>query len=61
MLRRLSVFALLGSTTLLAGCSNQEVTGVGYRGNVSSVNESSFQLWQGAWLTAAIVGAFTLI
>jgi cytochrome c oxidase subunit 2 len=61
MLRRLSVFSLLGSTTLLAGCSNQEVTGVGYRGNVSSVNESSFQLWQGAWLTAAIVGAFTLI
>ena len=61
MLRRLSVLALLGSTTLLAGCSNQEVTGVGYRGNVSSVNESSFQLWQGAWLTAAIVGALTLV
>jgi cytochrome c oxidase subunit 2 len=46
---------------LLAGCGNEDVKGVGYRGNVSSVNESSFGLWQGAWLTAAIVGALTLI
>ena len=53
--------AALALVALLAGCGNEELTGFGYRGNVSSVNESSFALWQGAWLTAAIVGAITLI
>ena len=36
-------------------------TGVGFRGDVTSVNQSAFALWQGAWLAAAIVGVFTLI
>jgi cytochrome c oxidase subunit II len=53
--------ALAASLPLLAGCSNEELTGIGYRGGVTSVNEASFTLWQGAWLAAAIVGAFTLI
>ena len=61
MLRRFGFLIAAFSTIFLAGCSNQELTGVGYRGNVSSVNESSFGLWQGAWLTAAIVGALTLV
>lgn len=61
MLRRVSVLALAGSSTLLAGCSNEAVTGIGFEGGVTSVNESSFALWQGAWLTAAVVGAFTLV
>ena len=61
MLRRVSVLALLATSSFLTGCSNEEFTGLGHTGNVTSVNESSFGLWQGAWLAAAIVGAFTLI
>ena len=61
MLRRVSVLALVATSTFLTGCSNAEFTGLGHSGNVTSVNESSFGLWQGAWLAAAIVGAFTLI
>lgn len=61
MFRRLLFLAVLSSSALLSGCSNEELTGIGYRGDVSSVNESSFALWQGAWLAAAIVGALTLI
>ena len=56
--------ALLGASSLaflLAGCSNEELTGVGFASGTSSVNEETFGLWQGAWLAAAIVGAFTLI
>lgn len=59
--RMMGILAALAFTALLSGCSNEELTGVGYRGDVSSVNQSSFGLWQGAWLTAAIVGALTLI
>lgn len=61
MFRLTGILAALAFTALLSGCSNEELTGVGYRGDVSSVNQSSFGLWQGAWLTAAIVGALTLI
>ena len=46
---------------MLAGCSNSEFTGFGHKGEITSVNQSSFSLWQGAWLAAAIVGAFTLV
>ena len=60
MLRRRSVLALLATLTL-TGCSNSEFTGLGHKGNVTSVNESSFSLWQGAWLAAAVVGVITLI
>jgi cytochrome c oxidase subunit 2 len=61
MMRRISIASALASATLLTGCSNEELTGVGFRGDVTSVNQSSFDLWQGAWLAAAIVGVFTLI
>ncbi len=61
MFRRIRILAALALVTLLAGCGNEDLKGVGFRGNVSSVNESSFTLWQGAWLAAAIVGAITLI
>ncbi len=57
----LKKLALAASLPLLAGCSNEELTGIGYRGGVTSVNEASFALWQWAWLAAAVVGAFTLI
>jgi cytochrome c oxidase subunit 2 len=61
MFRRLGILGFLGLSSLLAGCSNEELTGVGYRGDVTSVNESSFTLWQGAWLAAAIIGALTMV
>ena len=61
MRRRISVVALLAALSFLTGCSNSEFTGLGHTGNVTSVNQSSFGLWQGAWLAAAVVGVFTLI
>jgi len=61
MFRRMGILAVLSISAFLTGCSNEELTGVGYRGDVTSVNQSSFGLWQGAWLTAAIVGALTLV
>lgn len=60
--RRLLVAAFtLSSTLLLGGCSSEEFRGVGFSGNVSSVNQHSFTLWQGAWIAAAVVGVFTMI
>ena len=56
----LSVFAIFGAG-LLSGCSSEELRGVGFSGDVSSVNQSSFTLWQGAWLAAAVVGVFTMV
>lgn len=53
--------AVISFLTLLTGCGNEELTGVGHQANLSSVNEHAFALWQGAWLAAAVVGAFTLI
>lgn len=61
MSRRLGILGFLVFSSLLAGCSNEELTGVGYRGDVTSVNESSFTLWQGAWLAAAVIGALTMV
>src|SRR5487761_2059190 len=42
---------------VLAGCSS--VPGFGYKKGLSSVNDTSLSLWQGAWITAGIVGVFT--
>lgn len=42
---------------LLTGCSS--VSGLGYEKGLSSVNDTSLSLWQGAWITAAVVGIFT--
>jgi cytochrome c oxidase subunit 2 len=61
MFRRFGILVILGLSTLLSGCSNEEFTGFGYRGNVTSVNESSFVLWQWFWIVAAVVGVFTLV
>ena len=59
--RVLAALILLASVFLLAGCSSEEFRGVGFTGNVSSVNQHSFTLWQGAWIAAAVVGVFTMI
>jgi cytochrome c oxidase subunit 2 len=48
---------------LLSGCSldSQDISGMGYPKDLSSVNDISISLWQGAWITAAVVGVITLI
>ena len=53
----LSMGGGLGLMALLSGCS--KVSGLGYEKNLSSVNQTSISLWQGAWITAAVVGTFT--
>lgn len=44
---------------LLSGCSS--VSGLGFEEGVTSVNDTSLSLWQGAWIAAGVVGVFTLI
>lgn len=53
----------IGATALLSGCSfdSNHVSGLGYPKNVTSVNDTSLSLWQGAWITAGVVGVITLI
>ena len=46
-------------TLLLTGCA--KVSGLGFEEGLSSVNDISLSLWQGAWITSAVVGVFTLI
>ena len=55
----LSALALLISSLFLTGCS--KVSGLGFEEGVSSVNDQSLTLWQGAWIAAGVVGVFTLI
>ena len=46
-------------TLLLTGCA--QVSGLGFEEGLSSVNDISLSLWQGAWIAGAVVGVFTLI
>ena len=55
----LRALALLIPTLVLTGCS--KVSGLGFEEGVSSVNDQSLSLWQGAWITAGVVGVITLI
>lgn len=49
------------SALTLTSCSSKDVSGFGFEHGVSSVNETSISLWQGAWIAAAVVGVFTAI
>lgn len=53
----------LGLFTALAltSCSFEEIKGFGFERGVSSVNDTSLSLWQGAWIAAAVVGVFTAV
>jgi cytochrome c oxidase subunit 2 len=53
----------IGATALLSGCSfnSNDISGLGYPKNVTSVNDTSLSLWQGAWIAAGVVGVITLI
>ena len=48
-------------TILLTGCAREDIPGLGFEAGVSSVNDESLSLWQGAWIAAAVVGVITLI
>ena len=61
---RLSRFVTSGvvvaaSALLTTGCSSKDTFGFGFDPGLSSVNDISLPLWQGAWIAALIVGAFT--
>ena len=43
----------------LSGCS--KVSTLGFPEGVSSVNDISLSLWQGAWIAAGVVGVITLV
>lgn len=53
----------LGATTLLSGCSlkSNDISGLGFPKDASSVNDISISLWQGAWIAGAVVGVITLV
>lgn len=57
--RILRLFLLAPVLLVLTGCS--KVSGLGFEENVSSVNDISLSLWQGAWIAAGVVGLITLI
>lgn len=59
--RRPMVRALLLAplALVLTGCA--QVSGLGFEKGITSVNDISLSLWQGAWIAAAVVGVFTLI
>jgi cytochrome c oxidase subunit 2 len=44
---------------LLTSCA--KVSGLGFEEGITSVNDTSLSLWQGAWIAAGVVGVFTLI
>lgn len=56
---RLKVLLLLAPVLLLTGCS--QVSGLGFEEGVTSVNDQSLSLWQGAWIAGGVVGVITLI
>jgi len=56
---RLKVLLLAAPVLLLTGCS--KVSGLGFEESVTSVNDQSLSLWQGAWIAGGVVGVITLI
>jgi cytochrome c oxidase subunit 2 len=47
------------SALLLTGCS--KVSGLGFEEGITSVNDQSLSLWQGAWIAAGVVGVITFV
>jgi cytochrome c oxidase subunit 2 len=54
--------AVIGSA-FLSGCSlkSNDISGMGFPKNTTSVNDISLSLWQGAWIAGGVVGVITLI
>jgi cytochrome c oxidase subunit 2 len=57
--RIIALFLIAPALLILTGCS--QVSGLGFEENLSSVNDISLSLWQGAWIAAGVVGLITLI
>lgn len=57
----ISLALLAGALSFTTGCSIDGIRGFGYEAGLSSVNDASLGLWEGAWLAAAVVGLITLI
>ena len=55
-----SPLALLPIGFILTSCSSAELPALGFPRNVTDINDRSLNLWQGAWIAAFIVGAFTV-
>ena len=55
----LRAFLLAPLALLLTGCA--KVSGLGFEEGITSVNDISLSLWQGAWIAGGVVGVFTLI
>ena len=47
------------SAPILAGCASEQLPALGYPRGVTDIGQRSLMLWQGAWIAAFIVGAFT--
>ena len=60
-LRRAALSLPLFFIVFLTGCSVDELRGFGFEEGVTSVNDTSMGLWQGAWVAAGVVGLITLI
>ena len=62
LLKKLALGALGSIIAIsLTSCSSKDISGFGFEHNLSSVNDTSISLWQGAWIAAAIVGVFTAV
>jgi len=59
VLSRLKPLLLLAPLVFLTGCS--QVSGLGFEEGVTSVNDQSLSLWQGAWIAGGVVGVITLV
>ena len=57
--RILMLLLIAPALLVLTGCS--KVSGLGFEEGVSSVNDLSLSLWQGAWIAAGVVGLITLV
>lgn len=55
------VIAISSLAFVLTGCQSKNISGLGYDKGLSSVNDTTLPLWQGAWITAAVVGILTAI
>ena len=53
--------ALSGVALLLTGCQSKNISGLGFDKGVSTVNDTTIPLWQGAWIVAGVVGVLTAL
>lgn len=60
---RNAALIVMGSSLLLflTGCQSKKISGLGYDKGVSSVNDTTLPLWQGAWIAAGVVGVLTAL